>query len=122
MARAVQFGVTAFLVFGLALLSLVSVGIAPLWLLIALLMVGNAGLGIVIPSVMVMALDRHGDIAGLASSLGGTLQMIIAGLSIAAAGPFFDGIVQPMVTAITICAVLAFVVSQLVLPRMRVPA
>ena len=40
---------------------------------------------------MVMALDPHPDIAGLASSLGGTLQMLAGGVMIALAGPFFDG-------------------------------
>ena len=56
-----------------------------------MLFVANAFLGLVIPSTMVMALDPHPDIAGLASSLGGTLQMLAGGLMIALAGPFFDG-------------------------------
>ena len=65
---------------------------------------------------MVMALDEHGDIAGLASSLGGTLQMLAGGLMVALTGPFFDGTVVPMLAAIAICGVLAFTLSRLV-PR-----
>ena len=49
------------------------------------------------PTTMVMALDPHPDIAGLASSLGGTLQMLTGGVMIALAGPFFDGTAPPMV-------------------------
>ena len=56
-----------------------------------MLFVGNAFLGLVMPTTMVMALDPHPDIAGLASSLGGTLQMLTGGVMIALAGPFFDG-------------------------------
>ena len=49
------------------------------------------------PTTMVMALDPHPDIAGLASSLGGTLQMLTGGAMMALAGPFFDGTATPMV-------------------------
>ena len=52
--------------------------------------------GVVMPTTMVMALDPHPDIAGLASSLGGTLQMLTGGAMIALAGPFFDGTATPM--------------------------
>jgi DHA1 family bicyclomycin/chloramphenicol resistance-like MFS transporter len=56
---------------------------------------------------MVMALDPHPDIAGLASSLGGTVQMVTGGLMVALAGPFFDGTATPMVAAIALAGVLA---------------
>ena len=38
------------------------------------------------PTTMVMALDPHPDIAGIASSLGGTLQMVTGGVMMAAGG------------------------------------
>ena len=78
----------------------------------------NACLGVVVPTVMVVALDDHGDIAGLASSLGGTLQMVAGGLSIALAGPFFDGTVTPMLGAIAACGLVAALLT-LVLLRPR---
>jgi DHA1 family bicyclomycin/chloramphenicol resistance-like MFS transporter len=71
----------------------------------------------VIPTVMVMALDAHGRIAGLASSLGGTLQMLVGGAMITAAGPFFDGTVVPMTGAIALCGVLTVITSRAVLAR-----
>jgi DHA1 family bicyclomycin/chloramphenicol resistance-like MFS transporter len=68
---------------------------------------------------MVMALDPHPDIAGLASSLGGTLQMLAGGLMIALAGPFFDGTATPMLAAIALSGALAFTAATLTLrPRL----
>jgi MFS transporter, DHA1 family, multidrug resistance protein len=84
---------------------------------IAGLFIGNAFLGLVIPTVMVMALDDHGDIAGLASSLGGTLQMLTGGVVTIIAGPFFDGTALPMLGAIALCAVVAAVLAVVVLAR-----
>ena len=69
-----------------------------------------------------MALDEHGDIAGLASSLGGTLQMLAGGLMIVAAGPFFDGTVTPMLGAIALCGVLVLALSRLVRSRQAAAA
>ena len=77
----------------------------------ALLFVGNACLGLVMPATFVMALEEHGDIAGLASSLGGTIQMVTGSLLVALTAPFFDGTPLPMVATIAFCAVMAFVVG-----------
>ena len=89
-----------------------------LYLTIALLFCANACLGVVVPTVMVVALDDHGDIAGLASSLGGTLQMVAGGLSIALAGPFFNGTVTPMLGAIAACGLVAALLTLILLrPR-----
>ncbi|WP_325063377.1 multidrug effflux MFS transporter [Halovulum marinum] len=95
-----------FALFTCTLLALVLAGVGSLPLVVALLLAGNACLGLVIPTTMVLALDAHGAIAGLASSLGGTLQMLAGGLMITAAGPFFDGTATPMVAAIALCGVL----------------
>jgi DHA1 family bicyclomycin/chloramphenicol resistance-like MFS transporter len=88
-------------------------------LLIGMLFLGNACLGLVIPTAMVLALDDHGDIAGLASSLGGTLQMVTGGLMILAVTPFFDGTATPMVLAIALCGAGALMISLFVLGRPR---
>ena len=71
---------------------------------------------------MVMALDDHGDIAGLASLLGGTLQMLAGGAMVAATGPFFDGTATPMLGAIALCGLLALILSRLALARRPQPA
>ena len=108
MSRLVTVGVTGFAVTVVTLFVVALVLPLPLWLLIMFLFVGNAFLGVVIPSAMVMALDEVGDIAGLASSLGGTLQMVIGTLMIAITAPFFDGTPLPLVASIALCGVLAF--------------
>lgn len=97
-----------------ALFALGLAGLVTLWVCMAGLFAANACLGLIIPTAMVMALDEHGDIAGLASSLGGTLQMLAGGLMVAAVGPFFDGSVVPMLGAIALCGVMAFALSRLV--------
>ena len=106
------FAVSTLILFALALTGFVTLGVC-----IAGLFVANAFLGLVIPTTMVMALDDHGDIAGLASSLGGTLQMLAGGAMIAATGPFFDGSATPMLAAIALCGVLSFAMGRLALAR-----
>ncbi len=99
------------------LLALALTGFASLVVCVAGLFVANAFLGLIIPTTMVMALEDHGDMAGLASSLGGTLQMLAGGLMIAATGPFFDGTPTPMLAAIALCGLLALILSRLALAR-----
>jgi DHA1 family bicyclomycin/chloramphenicol resistance-like MFS transporter len=115
MARAAFFAVLGFAVTSCLLLVLVALGNDSLWLVMALLFLGNAFMGLVIAPTMVMALDDHGENAGLASSLGGTLQMVAGGLMIVASSPFFDGTVLPMVGAIALCSVLSLVFAALTL-------
>ena len=101
----------------LALLVATLAGFGTLPVLMGFLFLGNACLGLVMPATFVMALEEHGEIAGLASSLGGTLQMITGSLLVAATGPFFDGTPLPMVATIAFCAVMALVIGLAVLRR-----
>lgn len=78
---------------------------------------GNAGLGLIIPTVMVMALDGQGDKAGLASSLGGTLQTVAAAALAAVVGLFLDGTPAPMLGGIAASAAIAFVLTLLAVRR-----
>jgi DHA1 family bicyclomycin/chloramphenicol resistance-like MFS transporter len=107
MGRVVRHAVTAFAAVACLLVLLVLAGFGSLPVIVAMLFLGNAFLGLVIPTVAVMALDPHPDIAGLASSLGGTIQMLTGGAMIALAGPFFDGTPLPMVVTIALAGVLA---------------
>ena len=113
-ARVVAWGVAGF---ALLLVPVALAGLASLPVLVGGLFLANACLGLVIPTAMVMALDPHGEVAGLASSLGGTLQMLAGGAAVIAAGPFFDGTATPMVVAIAACAVVALALTRLVLGR-----
>jgi len=120
MRRVVRYGVSGFCLFTLALLATGMAGLASLPVIVAGLFLANACLGVVIPSAMVLALDEHGDIAGLASSLGGTLQMVAGGLMIVLAGPFFDSTPLPMLGAIALCGVIAMGLTTAMLPRDQV--
>lgn len=111
---------TGFCLFTVALAGLALAGVHPLGLVIAGLFGANACLGLVIPTAMVLALDDHGEEAGLASSLGGTLQMVTGGVMVAAAGPFFDGSPTPMLVTIAVCGVAAFLLSRVVMARRAV--
>lgn len=115
--RVVSHAISGFLLFTAILLALTLAGFGTLPVIMGFLFFANACLGLVIPTTMVMALDDHGDIAGLASSLGGTLQMLAGGIMITAASPFFDGTAIPMVATITLCAAAAFILSRLLLAR-----
>lgn len=70
MERLISLGVTGFAAAMLMLSGLVWLGFDSLALIMAGLFLGNACLGLVLPTAMVMSLDPHPDIAGLASSLG----------------------------------------------------
>ena len=57
--------------------------------------------------------------AGLASSLGGTLQMMAGAVMIALASPFLDGTPRPMIAVIAICAGAALVLAWLIVRRFQ---
>jgi MFS transporter, DHA1 family, multidrug resistance protein len=117
MAQVVYAAAALFAAFASVLFVLTAAGVDSLAVLIALLFVAFAALGLVIPSTMVLALDDHGAIAGMASALGGTLQMVTGGIMIVVVSLFFDGTALPMVTTIALCALGAFVLSALTLRR-----
>jgi DHA1 family bicyclomycin/chloramphenicol resistance-like MFS transporter len=80
-------------------------------------------LGVVIPTASVLALERHGAIAGTASALMGSIQMVTGAAAMAVAGLFADGAPQPMVIGIAACGAAAFLVAQIALRRsVKVPA
>lgn len=111
MVRVVIAAVSAYATFAVLLLALTLAGFDSLRVLIPLLFTSFAFLGLVIPSTMVLSLEDHGPIAGIASALGGTLQMVTGGVMIAVAGLFFDGTSLPMVATIALTAVAALVVT-----------
>lgn len=115
MGRMLTAAVTVYLVMSLILLGVTLAGIDNLWALMALLFFAFASLGLVIPSTMVLSLEDHGPIAGMASALGGTLQFVAGAVTITIASFFFDGTSLPMVAVIAACAVGAFILTRLTL-------
>ncbi|WP_071673836.1 multidrug effflux MFS transporter [Nioella nitratireducens] len=122
MERVISLAITGFLGFTALLTVVVGMGAEMLPVVVGGLFLANACLGLVIPTAMVMALDPHPDIAGLASSLGGTIQMLTGGVMIALTSVFLDNTALSMVGAIAACALLAWTAALLSLPRLRLVA
>ncbi|SIN89499.1 multidrug effflux MFS transporter [Vannielia litorea] len=122
LTRVVLGGATGFGIATATLLAVVASGAGSLAVVMTGLFIGNAFLGLVIPTTMVMALDDHGENAGMASSLGGTLQMVAGGVAVSLASPFHDGTAMPMVAAIAACGLGATLLAWVILGRLRQPA
>jgi DHA1 family bicyclomycin/chloramphenicol resistance-like MFS transporter len=121
MGRVVTAAVAGYTAFALLNLAVTASGVDNLAALMVGLFLSFACLGLVVPSTMVLALDNHGPIAGLASALGGTLMMLTGGVMIVLASVFFNGTALPMVAIIALCAVGALILSYLTLVRRREP-
>ena len=117
LARLVTVSVAGYAAVLGVLLAVTLAGVDSLPVLMVFLLVGFSFMGLVIPTTMVMALDDHGPIAGMASALGGTLQMLVGGLMIVIASFFFDGTVLPMVTIMAACALGALALCGLAMRR-----
>ncbi|WP_417257320.1 multidrug effflux MFS transporter [Celeribacter sp.] len=117
--KIILLGVGGFAVSMCALMALALMGLASFPVILVGLIAGFGFMGLVIPTTMVAALDPHGEIAGLASSLGGTLQMVAGGIMVAASGPFFDGTPTPMIGAMTVCSLITLGLLLVILPRAR---
>lgn len=122
MERVISVAITMFALLSTLLAVVVLAGFDALPVVMTGLFCANAFLGLVMPTAMVMSLDPHPDIAGLASSLGGTIQMLTGGVMIAVTGPFLDNSAATMVPAIALCALLAWLSAALSLPRLRLRA
>ena len=97
------------------LLALSLAGIERLDVMLAVLVIGFGFLGLAVPTSSVMALDDHGDIAGAASAMLGTLQMVIGALVMALTSVFADGSARPMVAGIAAAALCALALTRLTL-------
>lgn len=114
----IRWAAIGFAGFAVGLVAALLAGFDSLATVIVGLFLANACLGLIIPTTMVMALDPHGEIAGLASSLGGTLQMVTGGAVVGLTGGFFDGTALPMVVIIAGCAVASLGLAVLTLRSM----
>ena len=81
------------------------------------LALGNFCLGLIVPTTMVLALDDQGEKAGLASSLGGTLQMLTGGVMVVALGPVLGSDPLPMIAGVAFSALMALILTLLVRPQ-----
>lgn len=115
MARLVAFAAAGFTAVLAVLLALTLMGVDHLGVLMALLFVGYGFMGLAAPTTAVLALDRHGEIAGTASALLGTLQFVTGAVAMAITGFFVDGTALPMVAGIFACALLTLLTTRWVL-------
>lgn len=105
------------------LFALFMLGFDSLWIMMAFLFCGFACLGLIIPSSAVLALDDHGEIAGSASALMGTFQMVTGATVMAIVSAFFDGTAMPMIAGIAACATIVLVLISVTLgTTVAVPA
>ncbi len=104
----------------LTLLTYYLAGGDQLAVLIALNFVATAFMGLVIPTVGVLALEKHGTIAGTASALMGTLQMLSGAAAMGIVGLFANGEPLPMVMGMFAGTLAALVLSWMTL-RKTVP-
>lgn len=88
-----------------------------MWMLLSFYFIASGCMGLVIPTTSVLALDDHGPIAGTASALMGTLQMLIGTVAMAIAGLFASGNPLPMVAGMTIGALIGVLLTWLTFRR-----
>ena len=119
MARVITGATLMYMLLSVLLFVVIAVGADSLVVMMALIFVAFAFMGLVIPTTMVLALDDHGHIAGMASALGGTMQMMTGAVVIVIVSVFSDNTPLPMVSAIAACAVGAYVLAYLTLGRRR---
>jgi DHA1 family bicyclomycin/chloramphenicol resistance-like MFS transporter len=113
--RVVKTAVSGYAASMLTLFAIVISGVDSVFVLGGFMFVAFGFLGLVLPSTGVLAMEEQGEIAGSASAMMGTVQMIVASVVMGIVGAFADGTARPMVVAFAACAVLAFTITQLTL-------
>ncbi len=100
-----------------AMLAVFYFGFGSLPLMIIMFIMANGFMGLIIPTVIVFALEDHGSIAGAAASLGGTLQMLSGALAMGISSLVFDGTPVPMLAVIASCGIGAYVLALITIRR-----
>ncbi|CAN5695047.1 multidrug effflux MFS transporter [soil metagenome] len=111
LVRVVKFGVLACGSVMLAMFAYFAAGGDQLSVLIVLYFIASGFMGLVIPTTGVLALEAHGAIAGTASALLGTLQMLTGAFMMALVGLFTDGRPLPMVAGMAAGALIAVLLT-----------
>ena len=87
--------------------------------LIVLYFIASAFMGLVIPTTSVLALEEHGEIAGTASALLGTLQMLTGAVAMQVVGVFSNGKPLPMVIGMATGALIGVALTWITLGGQR---
>jgi len=102
----------------MAVLAVTTLWVDSLALTMALLFIGFGFLGLLLPAAGVLSLEDHGAVAGSASALLGSIQMIIGALSMTLIGVFADHTPAPMLIGIALCAIAAMFTTVWTLRRL----
>ncbi len=105
--RVVRYALAAYAAVLILLTALVAAGVDQLAVVVGLLFVAYSFIGLMLPGASVLAMAEHGEIAGTASSLMNTLQLVTGTVTMGISGHFANGRPLPMIAGIAICAVLA---------------
>ena len=119
--RVVLFGALAFSALTSTLLTVTLLGSHSMLVLWAMLFLSFGCLGFVVPSSAVLALDNHGPIAGTASALLGTIQILTGALIAVFVSLISDGTPLPLVTGIAVCGFATALCALVILPHWRRP-
>lgn len=90
---------------------LTTMGFQNLWLVCGMLFAGFGFVGILMPTIMVLALEKHGEVAGTAASFMNTVQLMIGSAAIAISGAIADGTPARMMLGIAAAALLTPIFS-----------
>ncbi len=115
LVKLVKFAVVGYALMMSLLLAVNLSGIERLDVMLGMLFVGYGFLGLVVPTTAVLALEEHGEIAGTASALMGTLQFVTGAVVMAITGALADGTARPMVAGIAGSAIVASVLARITL-------
>jgi len=105
--RVVRMAMFGFAGVTIAMWAVMASGFGSLAFMTVGLFVAYGFLGLVIPTTSVLAMEDHGEIAGTASALMGTLHMVTGVAAMTVTGLFANGLPMPMVTGIAACAAIA---------------
>jgi DHA1 family bicyclomycin/chloramphenicol resistance-like MFS transporter len=109
--RVVRWALAVYAAMLVLLTVLLATGIENLALIVTLLFIGYGFMGLMLPGASVLAMAEHGEIAGTASSLMNTLQMVTGTVAMGISGHFANGTALPMAMGIAICALLAWLLA-----------
>lgn len=119
LTRVVRVAVAGYFVAIAVLFASFTLGVDRLDVLAVMMFIASGFLGLVIPSTAVLALEEHGEIAGTASALMGTLHFAAGAGAVALVGLVVDGTAFPMVVGIAACALITFVLTEAILRQRR---
>ena len=118
-ARVMHMAIIGFVVFAALLFAVAALTDIHLYVLVAMLFPIFACHGLIVPTAMMLSLENHGTIAGMAAALGGTLQMLLGTISIIIMSMVFDGRPLALVITLLVCALLAFAISAAIARSIR---